>query len=86
MITVKINCGCTNHKILKMMVTTMKIEHRDLLHDYANRCYHCSFCNKRWDDDDDDPGCITGHDKVLMMLKQTKAKLNERPIKPGNNR
>jgi hypothetical protein len=73
-------------KILKMMVVTMMIEHRNLIHDYANRCYHCSFCKRRWDDDDADPGCVTGHEKVIMMLEQTKAKINERPTKPGNNR
>lgn len=67
------------------MVVMMKIEHRDLIRDYANRCYRCSFCGRRWDDDDVDPGCMTGHQRVIMLLEQTKAKSNDRPIKRSSN-
>lgn len=65
----------------------MKTKHRDIFHDWVDRCYHCSFCGKYWADDEPEPDCMTGHEKAKSLLDSIKSRLNnERRTKQSSNR
>lgn len=59
--------------------------HKNRVYDYGNNAYHCRFCDKRWDADDAEPECITGYEKVMLLLDKLETKPDGRKTKHGGS-
>lgn len=57
------------------------MRHRNRVYDWVDQGYRCSFCGKFWSKDDDEPDCISGHEKTMMIRKT----LDERTASESDN-
>lgn len=62
------------------------IEHKSKTFDYRNLQFSCSFCRRYWPADEQDPGCISGYDRVIKLLNEEVKPNNERQAKQGGSR